>query len=125
MLATQPLCEEPGAAASPPAPPLRSAAMRYADTVATVGSWSEFRAIALWTIFASDLPSTALTAPGCRPRAISTLSPSSSAPSTRLGPVARRSSGTASGLSWLAHSLCRHPSRVVRFGVWIAPEPAT
>jgi hypothetical protein len=99
--------------------------MPYADTVATVRSWSEDRTIAVWTLLACDLPSTALTGSGCRPRAISTLSPTSSAPSTRLGPVARRSSGTASGLSWLAHCLCRHPSRVVRFGVWIAPEPAT
>jgi len=34
--------------------------MPYADTVATVRSWSSERAIAVWTIFAGDLPTTAL-----------------------------------------------------------------
>src|SRR5271157_1696913 len=34
--------------------------MPYADTVATVRSWSEDRAIAVWTLFAGDLPATAL-----------------------------------------------------------------
>jgi hypothetical protein len=29
------------------------------------------------------------------------------------------------GLSWLAQSACRHPSRIARVGVWIAPELAT
>jgi 2-aminoethylphosphonate-pyruvate transaminase len=32
--------------------------MPYADTVATVRSWSEDRAIAVWTLFAGDLPTT-------------------------------------------------------------------
>src|ERR1035437_2431882 len=36
-----------------------SAAMPYADTVATVRSWAEERAIAVWTLFAGDLPMTA------------------------------------------------------------------
>jgi hypothetical protein len=34
--------------------------MPYADTVATVRSWSEDRAIAVWTLFAGDLPTAAL-----------------------------------------------------------------
>jgi 2-aminoethylphosphonate-pyruvate transaminase len=33
--------------------------MPYADTVATVRSWSEERAIAVWTLFAGDLPTSA------------------------------------------------------------------
>jgi 2-aminoethylphosphonate-pyruvate transaminase len=32
--------------------------MPYADTVATVRSWSDDRAIAVWTLFAGDLPTT-------------------------------------------------------------------
>ena len=36
--------------------------MPYADTVATVRSWSEDRAIAVWTLFAGDLPTTAVAA---------------------------------------------------------------
>jgi 2-aminoethylphosphonate-pyruvate transaminase len=36
--------------------------MPYADTIATVRSWSEDRAIAVWTLFAGDLPTTALAA---------------------------------------------------------------
>ena len=38
--------------------------MPYADTIATVRSWSEDRAIAVWTLFADDLPATALAALG-------------------------------------------------------------
>jgi 2-aminoethylphosphonate-pyruvate transaminase len=34
--------------------------MPYADTVATVRSWSEDRAIAVWTLFAGDLPTSEL-----------------------------------------------------------------
>ena len=34
--------------------------MPYADTIATVRSWSQDRAIAVWTLFAGDLPATAL-----------------------------------------------------------------
>ena len=34
--------------------------MPYADTIATVRSWSEDRAIAVWTLFAGDLPAAAL-----------------------------------------------------------------
>ena len=33
--------------------------MPYADTVATVRAWSEDRAIAVWTLFAGDVPATA------------------------------------------------------------------
>ena len=36
--------------------------MPYADTVATVRSWAEDRAIAVWTMFAGDLPTAALAA---------------------------------------------------------------
>src|SRR5271157_392792 len=35
--------------------------MPYADTVATVRSWAEDRAIAVWTLFAGDLPPLAQT----------------------------------------------------------------
>ncbi|HEX7491183.1 MAG TPA: aminotransferase class V-fold PLP-dependent enzyme [Candidatus Limnocylindrales bacterium] len=34
--------------------------MPYADTVATVRSWSEERAIAVWTLFAGDIPTSAI-----------------------------------------------------------------
>lgn len=37
------------------------ATMPYADTVATVRSWAEDRAIAVWTLFAGDLPPVAQT----------------------------------------------------------------
>ena len=32
--------------------------MPYADTIATVRSWSDDRSIAVWTLFAGDLPTT-------------------------------------------------------------------